>query len=198
MPLASAANQTTRADRVAPDTGRIEVASWDVRAAAPLYRAVRRAGEDPKKGATMAATTNDRDALPEGGTPLDPSLIMQVGSGFWPSKTLLSAVELGLFTALGSDALTGQEIAKHHDLRSRAVYDFLDGLVALRLLDRDGRGEDARYRNTPETAFFLDATSPAYIGGILEMFNARLYGFWGGLTEALRTASPQNELRPTG
>lgn len=100
--------------------------------------------------------------------------------GFWPSKTLLSAVELGLFTTLGSDALTGQEIAERHDLRSRGVYDFLDGLVSLRLLDRDGDGESAAYRNTPETRLFLNKTSPAYIGGILEMANARLYGFWGG------------------
>lgn len=123
---------------------------------------------------------------------------MQVGMGFWPSKALLSAVELGLFTTLGSKGLTGQELAGQHQLRSRAVYDFLDGLVALRLLDRDGHGEQARYRNTPETALFLDATSPAYLGGILEMANDRLYGFWGGLTEALRTGDPQNEIKSTG
>lgn len=132
------------------------------------------------------------------GVGMDPSLIMQVGMGFWASKTLLSAVELGLFTRLGSDKRTGEEIADQLDLRSRAVYDFLDGLVALGLLDRDGRGEHAVYRNSPETAMFLDQASPAYIGGILEMANARLYGFWGGLTEALRTGNPQNEIKATG
>jgi len=78
------------------------------------------------------------------------------------------------------------------------VYDFLDGLVALRLLERDGQGKTARYRNTPETAAFLDSTSPSYIGGILEMANARLYDFWSGLTEALRTGIPQNEIKHTG
>ena len=70
----------------------------------------------------------------------DPSLIMQVGMGFWPSKTLLTAVELGLFTALGTGACTADELADRLDLRSRAVADFLDGLVALRLLERDGSG----------------------------------------------------------
>jgi hypothetical protein len=129
---------------------------------------------------------------------LDPSLIMQVGMGFWPAKTLLSAVELGLFTTLGSAELTGPAIAERLGLSSRAVYDFLDGLVALKLLGRDGLGEDARYRNTPETALFLDRTGPAYVGGILEMANARLYGFWGGLTEALQTGSPQNEIKHIG
>jgi len=146
----------------------------------------------------MATSTGDRDAASARDVSLDPSLIMQVGMGFWPSKVLLSAVELGLFTTLGAGFLTGREIAERHGLRSRAIYDFLDGLVALRLLDRDGGGEEAHYRNTPETGFFLDATSPAYVGGILEMANARLYGFWGGLTEALRTGKPQNEIKSTG
>src|SRR6476659_944750 len=128
----------------------------------------------------------------------DPSQIMQIGMGFWSSKTLLSAVELGLFTKLGSGALSRAEIAAGLDLRSRAVGDFLDGLVALRLLERDGLGERARYRNTPETAFFLDRTRPTYIGGILEMANDRLFRFWGGLSEALRTGQPQNEVKETG
>jgi len=133
-----------------------------------------------------------------GPAPLDPSHIMQVGMGFWPSKALLSAVELGVFTTLGESRLTGHEIAQQLDLRSRALFDFLDGLVALRLLERDGSGADARYHNTHETAAFLDADKPQYIGGILEMANARLYGFWGGLTEALRTGDPQNEIKHTG
>ncbi len=128
----------------------------------------------------------------------DPSLIMQVGMGFFASKTLLSAVELGLFTTLASGAKTGPEIAEHHGLGSRAVYDFLDGLVAIGLLTRDGNGEGARYGNTGDTALFLDRNSPAYIGGILEMANARLYPFWGGLTEALQTGQPQNEVKATG
>jgi 2-polyprenyl-3-methyl-5-hydroxy-6-metoxy-1,4-benzoquinol methylase len=128
----------------------------------------------------------------------DPGLIMQIGMGFWPSKTLLSAVELGLFTALALAPLTGPEVAERLEIRSRSLYDFLDGLVALGLLGRDGFGEQASYRNTPETALFLDRNSPAYIGGILEMANARLYGFWNGLTEALQTGTPQNEIKHSG
>ncbi|MBA2381384.1 MAG: methyltransferase [Chloroflexi bacterium] len=128
----------------------------------------------------------------------DPSHIMQIGMGFWASKTVLSAVELGLFTLLGSGPLSGAEIAERLGLGSRAVHDFLDGLVALRLLERDGAGERARYSNTLDTEFFLDGTKPSYIGGILEMANDRLYGFWGGLTEALQTGRPQNEIKQTG
>ncbi len=129
---------------------------------------------------------------------LDPSHIMQVGSGFWASKTLLSAVELQLFTHLGTASMTGAELGEQAGLHKRGTDDFLDTLVALRFLDRDGDGAAGRYRNTAETAAFLDKQSPTYIGGILEMFNARLYQFWGSLTEALQTGKPQNEIKHTG
>jgi hypothetical protein len=129
---------------------------------------------------------------------LDPSHIMQVGTGFWASKTMLSAVELELFTHLGADSMTGEQIGERLELHPRGIHDFLDTLVALRFLDREGDGSDGRYRNTAETAAFLDKRSPTYIGGILEMCNARLYRFWGDLTEALQTGKPQNEIKHTG
>jgi len=129
---------------------------------------------------------------------LDPSHIMQVGAGFWASKTLLSAVEMGLFTILDVEALTAAQVGERLGLHPRPIYDFLDTLVALRFLERDGEGGDGRYRNTAETAAFLNRRSPSYMGGILEMFNSRLYGFWNDLTEALKTGKPQNELKRTG
>ena len=124
--------------------------------------------------------------------------IMQVGMGFWASKTLLSAVELELFTKLGGDTMTAAEIAETLGLHPRAVPDFPDALVALQLLDREGDGSAAVYRNTAAGAAFLDKASPAYIGGMLEMSNARLYRFWGDLTVALQTGAPQNEIKHTG
>ncbi|MEC4675003.1 MAG: methyltransferase [Nitrospirota bacterium] len=129
---------------------------------------------------------------------LSPARIMEVGMGFWPAKVLLSAMELGLFTELGTKSLTGRELQGALGLHQRANPDFFDTLVALRFLDRDGDGLEARYRNTEETATFLDRNSPQFMGGILEMANARLYRFWGDLTEGLRTGSPQNEIKHTG
>jgi precorrin-6B methylase 2 len=129
---------------------------------------------------------------------LDPSHIMQVGMGFFASKTLLSAVELGLFTALAKRQMTGAEIAAALNLDARAVPDFPDALVALGFLQRSGDGPDALYANTPETAMFLDRNSKGYIGGILEMANQRLYPFWADLTEALKTGAPQNETKHSG
>ena len=129
---------------------------------------------------------------------LNPSHIMQVGLGFFASKTLLSAVELGLFTELAKHPMTSAEIAKALALSSRAVPDFPDALVALGFIQRAGDGPDARYSNTPESAVFLDRNSSGYIGGILEMANARLYRFWVDLTEALKTGRPQNETKHSG
>jgi predicted O-methyltransferase YrrM len=129
---------------------------------------------------------------------LDPSHIMQVGMGLFASKALLSAVELELFTKLAGQPMTGREIAAALQLDPRAIPDFPDALVALRFLERDGNGGEARYANTPESAFFLDRNGPGYIGGILEMANARLYRFWADLTEALKTGKPQNETRHSG
>ncbi|MCW5829792.1 MAG: methyltransferase [Deltaproteobacteria bacterium] len=131
--------------------------------------------------------------------PLDPSHILQTGFGFWPARTLLSAVELELFTKLGDEALTAPELGKRLGLHPRGFHDFFDSLVALGLLSRDGDGESSRYKNTPQTAHFLDKKKAEnYVGGILEMAGARLYRFWGDLTEALRTGKPQNEIKHTG
>ena len=117
---------------------------------------------------------------------------------FWPAKVLLSAIELRLFTELGSTSMTGAELQAALRLHPRANPDFFDTLVALRFLEREGDGTEARYRNTAETALFLDRHSPQFMGGFLEMANARLYRFWGDLTEGLRTGSPQNEIKHTG
>ena len=129
---------------------------------------------------------------------LDPSHIMQVGMGFFASKALLSAVELGLFTELAKRKMTASEIANALGLNQRAVPDFPDALLALGFLRREGDGPNSVYSNTTESAAFLDRNSPDYIGGILEMANARLYRFWADLTEALKTGAPQNETKHSG
>jgi hypothetical protein len=131
-------------------------------------------------------------------TDVTPARILEIGMGFWTSKLLLSAVELGLFSLLAEGPKTGGEIERRLELHPRATNDFLDALVAIGMLDRIGEGPRARYTNTPETAAFLDKASPTYVGGILEMANARLYPYWADLTEALRTGKPQNEIKHTG
>jgi hypothetical protein len=120
--------------------------------------------------------------------------IMQVGLGFWASKTLLSAVEMELFTELAKHPEDLATLTGRLGLHPRSARDFLDALVALKFLDR----RDGKYFNTPSTDLFLDKRKPSYIGGILEMANHRLYPFWNNLTVALRTGEAQNEARNDG
>ena len=121
-----------------------------------------------------------------------PDAILQLGFGFWGSKTLLSAVELGVFTTLAEGPMSGEALTEKLKLHPRSARDFFDALVGLGQLERDGTGT---YANTPAGALFLDRRKPTYVGGILEMANARLYPFWGALTEGLRTGEPQNETK---
>lgn len=126
---------------------------------------------------------------------LSPDAILQTAFGFWGSKVLLTGVEFGLFTTLGDRRLTRAQLGGELDLHPRGIADFFDALVSMNFLDRDGDGPDALYFNTPAGLHFLDRRSPRYIGGILEMLNARLFKFWHDLPEALRTGHPQNETK---
>lgn len=126
---------------------------------------------------------------------LTPDHILQTGFGFWSSKTLLSAVELELFTLLAKAPADLPALQEKLGLHPRAARDFLDALTALGFLQRT---PDGTYQNTPETDLFLDKAKPSYIGGIMEMANHRLYPFWGSLTTALRTGEAQNESKGGG
>ncbi len=125
---------------------------------------------------------------------LSPDKILQTGLAFWASKTLLSAIEMGLFTELARGPARFDAVSGRLGLHPRSARDFLDALVALGFLARTGD----RYANSPETDLFLDRNKPSYLGGILEMANHRLYPFWGHLSEALRTGLPQNEIKTGG
>ena len=96
-----------------------------------------------------------------------------------------------LFTELARHPEDADAVRERLGLHPRSSQDFLDALVALGFLER----RDGIYCNTPSTDLFLDKRKPSYLGGILEMANHRLYGFWGSLTEALRTGQVQNEAK---
>jgi hypothetical protein len=120
--------------------------------------------------------------------------ILQVGLGFWASKTLLSAVEMELFTELAKQPQTLTELIARLCLHPRSAHDFLDALVSLNFLERC----NGIYHNTPSTDLFLDKRKSSYIGGMLEMANNRLYTHWSHLTTALRTGEQQSEARGGG
>jgi hypothetical protein len=120
-----------------------------------------------------------------------PDTILQIGFGFWGSKVLLSAVELGVFPTLAEKPADLATLSSKLGLHERSARDYLDCLVALNLLER----KDGLYSNTPATELFLDPAKPSYVGGLLHMANVRLYESWGHLTEALKTGKSQNEAK---
>ena len=124
---------------------------------------------------------------------------MEVGMAFWPAKVLLSAIELRLFTALGARCDDRRRAAGGASACTRAPTP-----ISSTRWWRCASSSATATAPTPATAtpprprLFLDRNSPQFMGGFLEMANARLYPFWGDLTEGLRTGRPQNEIKHTG
>ena len=137
----------------------------------------------------MSATDLTTATAPATGNVPSPDHILQTGLAFWASKTLLSAVEMEVFTELAKGPETLESLTGRLGLHPRSSQDFLDALVALGFLER----EDGHYRNSPSSDLFLDKHKPSYLGGILEMANKRLYHHWRNLTPALRTGERQSE-----
>jgi hypothetical protein len=106
-----------------------------------------------------------------------PDHILQVGLGFWASKTLLSAAEMDVFTELANHPADLETLQGRLGLHQRSARDFLDALVALKFLER------------PQWPV-LQHAQPGF-----EMATRRLYPFWNHLTTALRSGLPQNEIR---
>jgi hypothetical protein len=130
-----------------------------------------------------------------GGHTPTPDRIIALGHAHRNAKALLSAVELGVFTALASGPLDVHALTRAVGIAQRGARDFFDALVALGMLARDDIG---RYANTPETAQYLDRSKPDYLGGELEFVNAQLYGRWDRLTAALRSGEPQTDTGSAG
>jgi len=121
-----------------------------------------------------------------------PDHILEIGYAYWKSKTLLSAVELDLFTVLAQGPLDCDQLTGRLGLAGRQARDFFDALVSLDLLVRDIAGH---YANTSETEAYLSRGSSTYIGGALALQNASGYQSWGALTAALRSGAPKKMRR---
>jgi hypothetical protein len=120
---------------------------------------------------------------------VSPKRILKLGYAYREAKVVLSAVELGVFTALAEAPLAVETLTNRIGIDKRGARGFFDALVALGLLDRDDTG---RYACTPETTLYLDRQKPTYLGDELEYSNAPLYGRWNLLTRALKSGKPQN------
>lgn len=120
---------------------------------------------------------------------ISPQPVTELMWAHWKTKTMLSAVELGVFTHLAEQPLPAGELADLLGLHPRPVPDFLDALVALGLLERT----DGVYANTPEAAEYLNAKNTAsYLG---DSFLTQCAGLADDLTAVLRTGEAARAAR---
>ncbi len=109
------------------------------------------------------------------------NIIQELSIGFQKSQILFTAVELDIFTVLGDNEKTAQDIASIINVNSKYLERLLDALVAVRLLDK----RIYCYKNTELSLEHLVKTSPNYYGFLLH--NADLWKSWGTLTSVIRT-----------
>lgn len=110
--------------------------------------------------------------------------ILAVASSFRQSKILLTAIELGIFSLLGSRELTAKDVSFELGTDSDTTERLLNALTALEFTTKYRH----HYKNTPDSMRYLDKSSPDYVGSMLHM-NLN-WESWGKLTDVVRTGMP--------
>jgi (2Fe-2S) ferredoxin/predicted O-methyltransferase YrrM len=109
-----------------------------------------------------------------------PDRLNEMIRGFMPSRCILTALELDIFTAVG-DGANAEQIGTRIHANARAVGILLNALAAIGLLSKTG--DD--YKNTPESArFFVQGSKDNHRNGLLH--TANIWHRWSTLTEAVR------------
>jgi (2Fe-2S) ferredoxin/predicted O-methyltransferase YrrM len=138
--------------------------------------------------AMKAMATGQRDKLREATAAREKAGMLsdqleQMIRGYMPSRCILTALELDLFTAVAGGA-TAQQIGTRVNANARAVAMLLNALVSLGLLGKSGD----EYRNTPESArFFVQGSRDNHRNGLLHFAN--IWHNWSTLTEAVRSGT---------
>lgn len=120
---------------------------------------------------------------------LNPAAIFQMATGFWISKTLMSAVELDVFTRLSEKSLSIDQIQVLLDLQQRQAEPFIAALSSIGLLTRANHKENGKsqlFSNSELAYTFLVRGKPLYIGDFITMYDKRLYKRWDDLFLGLK------------
>src|SRR5215467_7440831 len=107
--------------------------------------------------------------------------IFQLGF-YWETKILLTAVRLDVFSALDGKPKTARDIAARIGTHEPTLILRLSGLVAMRLLSKDGES----YANSATAEKHLVRHSAQYIGHLLLLHDAE-WNNWGKLEETIRS-----------
>jgi SAM-dependent methyltransferase len=115
---------------------------------------------------------------------MDFAEITRINGAFIESRTLQTAVLLGIFDAIDGGA-TAEAVAARLDTHPRATGLLLNALVAMGLLVK----QQGSFRLTPAAETYLSSDSPRSLTGMIR-FDAALWDGWGRLPEAVRTGQP--------
>ncbi len=116
---------------------------------------------------------------------LNPGKILKMSGSYWETCTLHAGVKLDIFTLLGKESMTGEELSKKLNSDKRGTIMLLNALSAMDFLKK----KDNKYANTPLSAVFLIKDSPKYVGHII-MHHHHLVESWNNLDKAVMSGRP--------
>jgi SAM-dependent methyltransferase len=115
--------------------------------------------------------------------PPGPARIIDLYCGYMISKTLVAAVEFGLFAAAGPEPATPAELAERCGIPERSARAMADLLADAGLLLRVGAG----FRTAPDAEAFLTGRGPADLRPMARYWETVSYPAWENAIEAFRT-----------
>ena len=110
------------------------------------------------------------------------TIVLDLLEAFRRSKTMFTAVSLGVFDALSAGAKSLDQLSRELSANADSLERLLDACVGLKLLQR--RADE--YENTPVASTYLTATSPRRLTGYIQRSNDMMWRLWGNLDDAVR------------
>ena len=115
----------------------------------------------------------------------DPAIVLDLLEAFRRSKTLFTAVSLGVFDALATRPKSLATLARELKADADGLERLLDACVGLQLLSR----RDSGYENTPAAAVYLCQSSPQRLTGYIGYSDKVMWKLWANLEDAVREGS---------
>jgi acetylserotonin N-methyltransferase len=119
--------------------------------------------------------------------PPDPAVVLDLIEAFRRSKTMFTAVRMGIFDRLQQSPARAAELAAEWNANPDALARLLDAAAALGLLSKT----DGVYRNQPIATHYLCSGSPHTMHGYIVYSDEALYPMWGHLEDAVREGTPR-------
>ncbi len=105
-------------------------------------------------------------------TEASPFRLFEAINAFQLTEAIRSAIELDIFTAIGTGHTTAQAVATHCTIAERGARILCDFLVVNGFLRKSGN----QYSSNEHSAKFLDRNSPAYLGSCTGFYLPMIYG----------------------